>query len=103
MDYGSIVNVVGVVGVGAGSYIGGRFTGRSASSQIAADTVTMLSAQIESLEAGKEARELDILDLTQRVAVLEGLVTQRAPVEALNVKVDLVKGVVDRIADRVGV
>lgn len=102
MDYGSIANVVGVVGTGIGGYIGGRLTGRSAASQIASDTVDMLETQIDLLKEDKERSELEILSLSQRVGVLEGLVTQRAEVEELSDKVSLVKETVDRIAERVG-
>jgi hypothetical protein len=62
----------------------------------------MLSEQVDLLKNDKESSELHILDLTQRVAVLEGLVTQRAEVEELSGKVDLVKDAVDRIAVKVG-
>jgi|EndMetStandDraft_4_1072995.scaffolds.fasta_scaffold00581_19 hypothetical protein len=102
MDVGSILTAVSIVGTGFGGFVGGRASGRTAASQIATDTVDMLSAQIELLKEDKEHRELEILDLNSRVAVLEGLVTQRAEVEELNTKVSLVKDVVDRIAVRVG-
>lgn len=102
MDYGSILGVVGAVGTGFGGYVGGRLTGRSATTQIAHDTVDMLQAQIEVLQQNKDQRELEMLDLLQRVAVLEGLVTQRADVEELSNRVSLVKDTVDRIAVRVG-
>lgn len=102
MDYGSIVSVVGVVGTGVGGYISGRLTGRSAASQIASDTVDMLETQNDLLKEEKENMGLVLLDLQTRVAVLEGLVTQRAEVEELSNKVSLVKDTVERIAERVG-
>jgi hypothetical protein len=102
MDIGSAFTVISGIGVGFGGYIGGRLQGRSTSSQIAADTVSMLSEQVDLLKEDKDANELHILDLTQRVAVLEGLVTQRAEVEELSGKVDLVKETVDKIAVKVG-
>lgn len=102
MDYGSIVSVVGVVGTGIGGYISGRLTGRSAASQIASDTVDMLETQNDLLKEEKENMGLVLLDLQTRVAVLEGLVTQRAEVEELSNKVSLVKDTVERIAERVG-
>lgn len=70
-------------------------TGRSVASQVASDTVDMLQTQVDLLKEDKEHRDLEILDLNNRVAVLEGLVTQRAAVEE-------VKVTVDRIADKVG-
>lgn len=76
--------------------------GRTSASQIAADTVEMLQAQVGSLQDDKEARDSELTDLRHRVEILEGLVTQRAEVEELNVKVSLVKDTVDRIALRVG-
>ncbi len=102
MDIGSTLTTLAAIGTAAGGYIGGRLQGRSTSSQIASDTVSMLSEQVDLLKNDKEARELDILDLTQRVAVLEGLVTQRAEVEELSGKVDVVKDEVHRIALKVG-
>lgn len=102
MDFGSMITVVSTASVGLGGYFGGRMSARTAASQIAADTVEMLQAQIETLKEDKEHRELEILDLNSRVAVLEGLVTQRAEVEVLSTKISLVKETVDRIADRVG-
>lgn len=102
MDVGSILTVASTVGTGVGGFIGGRLSGRSTASQIATDTVDMLQAQLEVLKEDKEHKELELLDLHERVAVLEGLVTQRAEVEELSVKVSLVKETVDRIAVRVG-
>jgi len=83
------------ISTGVGGYLSGRVTGRGAASQIATDTVDMLQTQVELLKGDKEHRDLEILDLTQRVAVLEGLVTQRAEVQE-------VKVVVDKIAVKVG-
>lgn len=102
MDVASIVTVVSAVSTGVGGYIGGRMTGRTAASQIASDTVDMLQAQVDVLKEDKQRSELEILDLNSRVAVLEGLVTQRAEVEELNLKVSLVKDTVERIAAKVG-
>lgn len=102
MDVASILTIASAVGTGVGGFIGGRMSGRTSASQIAADTVDMLQVQIEAFKEDKERRELEILDLTQRVAVLEGLVTQRAPVEELTNRVTMVKEVVDRVAMKVG-
>ena len=102
MDVASIMTAVSVAGTGIGGYVGGRLSARSSASQIAADTVDMLQAQIELLKSDKQHSELEILDLLQRVAVLEGLVTQRAAVEELIAKTSMVKETVDKIAVRVG-
>ncbi len=76
--------------------------GRSSASQIASDTVEMLQTQVDLLKEDKETRDSELTDLRHRVEILEGLVTQRAEVEELSVKVSLVKDTVDRIAIRVG-
>lgn len=102
MDVASILTIASAVGTGVGGFIGGRVSGRTSASQIASDTVDMLQVQIETFKQDRERRELEILDLTQRVAVLEGLVTQRAPVEELTNRVSMVKEVVDRVALKVG-
>lgn len=102
MDVASVLTIASAVGTGVGGFIGGRMSGRTSASQIASDTVDMLQVQIETFKQDRERRELEILDLTQRVAVLEGLVTQRAPVEELTNRVSMVKEVVDRVALKVG-
>ena len=102
MDVGSVLTAVATVGTGIGGFVSGRLTGRSAASQIATDTVDMLQAQVDLLKKDKESKDLEVLDLRTRVTILEELVTQRAEVEELNTKVDLVKDAVDRIAQKVG-
>lgn len=62
----------------------------------------MLQTQVDLLKEDKETRDSELTDLRHRVEILEGLVTQRAEVEELSVKVSLVKDTVDRIAIRVG-
>jgi len=95
MDLNSILVTASAVGTGLGGFIGGRWSARGIASDVASDTVEMLQTQVNLLKEDKEHRDLEILDLTQRVAVLEGLVTQRAEVEQ-------VQRVVDRIAEKVG-
>lgn len=95
MDFDSIATIASGVAVAVGGFMGGRMTGRYNSHQIASQTISMLQTQIEALERDKETRDLEILDLLQRVAVLEGMVTQRAAVAE-------VKETVDRIAEKVG-
>lgn len=101
MDYGTIISAATAVGVGAGGFIGGRLTGRSNVSQIASDTIGMLQAQVDVLKEDKDHRDLEILDLTQRVAVLEGLVTQRAAVDEVHEDVRANQAILRRIADKV--
>lgn len=102
MDYSEVLTAVGIASTGVGGYISGRITGRSSASQIASDTVEMLQAQIELLKGDKQHREVELSDLRSRVAILEGLVTQRAEVEELSNRMSLVKEVVDRIDAKVG-
>lgn len=102
MDLNTITNIATVAGVAIGGYAGGRMQGRSTASQIASDTVDMLQAQVDLLKEDKETRSAELSDLRIRVEVLEGLVTQRAEVEELDLKVSLVKETVDRIATKVG-
>jgi len=102
MDISSITNIVTVLSVAAGGYVGGRMQGRTSASQIAAETVEMLQTQVEYLKEDKEVRDVQLVELRHRVEVLEGLVTQRAEVDELSTKVSLVKDTVDRIAIRVG-
>ncbi|HEY6021256.1 MAG TPA: hypothetical protein VIY48_15540 [Candidatus Paceibacterota bacterium] len=85
-----------------GGFMGGRVTGRTGASQIATETIEMLQAQVDLLREAKERNELEILDLVNRTAVLEGLVTQRADVQELSAKVSIVKGTVEKIALKVG-
>lgn len=98
----NLINTVVIGATAAGSFFGGRLTGRSAASQIAADTVDLLQAQIESLKDDKTERDAEVVNLRTRVEVLENLVTQRAEVEELGAKISLVKDTVDKIAIRVG-
>lgn len=103
MDLNTIVTVTTAVGVGAGGFFGGRISGRNNLSEIASDTVDMLQTQVNILQHDKDLKEAELLELRNRITVLEGLVTQRAEVEELSIKVSLVKTTVDKIAERVGV
>lgn len=101
MNIDTLLTIAAAIGVGGGGFLGGRMTGKYNSHQIATQTVEMLQAQVDLLERNKEERELDILDLTQRVAVLEGLVTQRAAVEEVHEDVKANQAILRRIADKV--
>lgn len=102
MDLNSVLTAATALGTGLGGFVGGRLTARSAMSDIASDTVEMLQTQNELLKDEKDTLGLTLLDLQARVSVLEELVTQRAEVEEVNLKVTLVKETVDRIAEKVG-
>lgn len=88
MDVGAITSL----GLSAASIAAGFMVGRRG---IAAETVTMLQAQVEAHERDKVIRDRNIVLLEGRIEVLESLVTQRASVEEVRV-------IVERIADRVG-
>ncbi len=102
MDFQSIYTAATAIGVGVGSFIGGRVTGRSAVTGIATETVELLQTQIGLLQDDKNSKAVEIRDLRSRVGVLEELVTQRAEVEQLSDRVSGVKETVDRIAVKVG-
>ena len=102
MTIDTLVAAATVIGTGAGGFIGGRLAGKGSASQVASDTVDMLETQVNLLKADKENKDAELISLRSRVGVLENLVTQRAEVEELTVKVSLVKDTVDRIAERVG-
>lgn len=97
MDTQAILTGITAVSIAIGSFWGGRQTAMG----IAVDTVELLQVQVATLtQKGEEKDEL-VADLRGRVEVLEGLVTQRAEVEAVHREVEGIRGVVDRIADKV--
>lgn len=102
MDIGTALTAITAISTGIGGFASGRLSGRSSASQIAADTVDMLQAQIETLKEDKEDKDSELINLRSRVEVLEGLVTQRAEVDELGIKVILVKDIVERIATKIG-
>ena len=89
-----IATLIGVAGI-AGGWFGGKRTSDRGAVTIATETVELLQVQIEILKAENG-------DLKARVEVLEALVTQRAEVELVKQEVHGVRGVVDRIAFKVG-
>ena len=108
MDASIIQGLAGTATLVSGVYGGFRY-GRSQnlsdqanSSSISADTVEMLQAQVEILREAGEEKEHNITELMSRVAVLEGLVTQKAEVQAVHTDVILIKTKVELIAEKVG-
>ena len=102
MDINALITIAtGLAGVAGGAWGGAHFR-RSEESQIAADTVEMLQTGLAELRTQNDEKSSKIIDLMARVEVLESLVTQRAEVEAVHVEVTEVKGIVNRIAVKVG-
>lgn len=96
-----ITILTGAAGV-AGGYFGGKRLGHSQASQLSVNTVELLQVAVEELRTQAAAKDNKIADLQGRIEVLESLVTQRAEVEAVHDEVQGVRGVVDRIAAKVG-
>ena len=87
----------------AENFISNRRSGTSQSMGIAVDTVELLQVQVATLTQRGEEKDAMVSDLRARVEILEGLVTQRAEVEALHTEVLGVRGIVEKIAVKVGV
>lgn len=85
-----------------GGIIEGRRQARSLHMGVANDTVSLLQVQVATLSADRGEKDGLINDLRVRVEVLESLVTQRAEVEKVHVTVKGIRGVVERIATKVG-
>lgn len=96
-----VAAVIGLAGA-AGSYIAGKRTATGTAMGIAVDTVDLLQVQVATLVQKNEEKDSLVADLRARVEILEGLVTQRAEVELVHREVQDVRGVVDRIATKVG-
>lgn len=96
-----IAILTGVAGV-AGGYVGGKRLGHTQASQLSVNTVELLQVAVEELRTQAAQKDTKIADLQGRIEVLESLVTQRAEVEAVHDEVQGVRGVVDRIAAKVG-
>lgn len=102
MDVNTLIATAsGLAGVIGGVWGGSRFS-RHQESEIAANTVEMLQTSVEDLVRQNEEKNNKITELVSRVEILESLVTQRAEVEAVHVEVTEVKGIVNRIAVKVG-
>lgn len=95
MGVEALIAAVSVIAGIAGGWVGGKRNATASSVSIATDTVELLQVQIEFLKAENG-------ELKARVEVLEALVTQRAEVEQVKNEVQGVRGVVDRIATKIG-
>lgn len=96
-----VAAIIGISGA-AGGFYEGRRRGAAASVGIAVDTVSLLQVRVATLTERSEEKDAVISDLRARVEVLENLVTQRAEVDAVKDEIQGVRGVVDRIAIRIG-
>lgn len=95
MDPNDIITVlIGTAGV-TGGFFGGKRMGNAQASALAVDTVELLQVAVNELRTQAEQKNELITELTARVGVLEGLVTQRAEVEQVH-------AIVERIAEKVG-
>lgn len=101
MDPGAIITVLtGTAGV-LGGFLGGRKIASTTATTIAVSTVELLQVSVEELTRQAHEKDNQIAELSGRVEVLEGLVTQRAEVAAVHDEVKEVRTVVDRIAAKV--
>ena len=95
MDPNDIITaLVGVAAV-SGGFVGGKKMGNAQASALAVDTVELLSVAVNELREQAQQKNELITELTTRVGVLEGLVTQRAEVAEVH-------AIVERIAEKVG-
>lgn len=95
MDPGSIITILtGVAGV-TGGFVGGKKLGNVQATSLAVSTVGLLQVAVSELRQQAEQKNELIVELTTRVGVLEGLVTQRAEVAEVH-------AIVERIAEKVG-
>lgn len=97
-----IAILTGAAGV-VGGFVGGKRFGHSQAAQISVDTVELLQIAVAELRTQVAEKDGLVTDLRARVEILESLVTQRAEVELVHEEVKGVRGVVDRIASKVGV
>lgn len=97
----AITVMIGVAGV-TGGFFGGKRLGSTQAQTVAVNTVELLQVAVAELERQGRLKDEEVADLRARVAVLEELVTQRAAVESVHDEVREVRGVVDRIASKVG-
>jgi hypothetical protein len=103
MDATAVYAIMSGFAGAVSGYLGGKQIGRSNTLATAVNVVELLQVQVATLTEDGERKNDIIADLRGRVEVLEGLVTQRAEVEVVRQEVVGVRGVVDRIAAKVGV
>ncbi len=97
-----ITILVGAAGV-TGGFFGGKRLGNAQATDLAVSTVGLLDAAVGELRTQAAIKDQEIANLRGRIDSLEGLVTQRAEVEAVHVDVKESKVILERIAEKVGV
>lgn len=95
MDVAALITIVIAIAGMVGGYFQGKRTALSSAVTTATEVVSLLEARVGLLERQLQEKDSKITEMCGRVEVLQDLVTQRADVEA-------VRGVVLRIADRIG-
>lgn len=95
MSIDTVMTVVMVATTGLGGWFSGKRSSRGAVLGETANTVTILTGEIESLKRSLDEKQGQLTVMHGRILMLEDLVTQRADVEG-------VREVVDRIAEKVG-
>lgn len=102
MDANNIVTVlVGVSGV-LGGFFGGKRLGGNQAVTTAVEVSELLQLAVDELRRKNAEKETELAELRARVDVLESMITQRAEVQAVHEEVLGVRGIVDRIAVKVG-
>ncbi|ATW62482.1 hypothetical protein HWB39_gp54 [Streptomyces phage WRightOn] len=96
-----IAVLTGAAGV-AGGFFGGKRLGGIQVQEAAVNTVELLQVAVGELERQGRLKDEEVADLRARVDILESMITQRAEVEAVHLEVQGVRGVVDKIAAKVG-
>jgi hypothetical protein len=93
--------LTGLAGV-IGGFFGGKRLGNVQAQQTAVSVVELLQVAVAELERQGTSKDEQLTELRTRVDLLESMVTQRAEVDAVHVELKEVRGVVDRIADKLG-
>ncbi len=96
-----ITVLTGVAGI-TGGFFGGKRVGDNQAQQTAVSVVELLQVAVAELERQGAVKDEQLTELRTRVELLESMVTQRAEVDAVHVELKEVRGVVDRIADKLG-
>lgn len=102
MDANAIITILtGVAGV-TGGFVGGKRLGNVQATGLTVSTVSLLEVAVGELRTQVEEKNQQIAALTGRLSALEGLVTQRAEVEAVHVDVLENQQILHRISAKVG-